>query len=344
MTRVDVRGVRRAYPGGPDVLRGIDLDVRSGERFALLGASGSGKSTLLRVIAGLDVPDAGDVCLDGQSMTGVPAERRDLGLVFQQPLLFPHLSVEGNLRFGLRVRHLPEPQIRARVADMLTHTGLTGLGSRRPHQLSGGQEGRVALARALITRPRALLLDEPLSALDAPLRRELREWIVTLQQATDTTLLLVTHDQDEALAVAQRIGFLHGGELQQVGTPQDIYGQPATVDVARFFGAQNFIPGQQAGALVHTALGTVHAARPGHGPVTLTVRPEAWQPGPAALNTVAVTVRAATFAGAHWTYVLDAAGTSLVWHAPAGLHLQPGTTLTVHAPPDRCWPIPVGPV
>uniref|UniRef100_UPI002869EB34 ABC transporter ATP-binding protein n=1 Tax=Deinococcus sp. TaxID=47478 RepID=UPI002869EB34 len=272
----------------------------------------------------------------------LPSERRDLGVVFQQPLLFPHLSVEGNLRFGLRQRKLPEAETTARVADMLARTGLDGFGPRRPHQLSGGQEGRVALARALITRPRALLLDEPLSALDAPLRRELREWIVTVQRATGTTLLFVTHDQEEALAVAQRIGFLHGGHLQQVGTPQEIYARPATVDVARFFGAQNFIPGQQGGSLIHTALGTFHAARPGHGPVLLTIRPEAWQPGPAAVNAVQGVVRTATFAGAHWAYGLDAGGVSLVWHAPTSVQLQPGDSLTLHAPPDACWPLPDG--
>ncbi|GHF65500.1 ABC-type Fe3+/spermidine/putrescine transport system ATPase subunit [Deinococcus metalli] len=339
MTRLELRAVRRTYPGGLEVLRGIDLDIHSGERFVLLGASGSGKSTLLRVIAGLDAPDAGDVYLDGQSMTGVPAERRDLGLVFQQPLLFPHLSVEGNLRFGLRHRKLPEVEVTARVADMLVRTGLDGLGPRRPNQLSGGQEGRVALARALITRPRALLLDEPLSALDAPLRRELREWIVTLQRATGTTLLLVTHDQEEALAVAQRIGFLHGGHLQQVGTPQEIYARPATVDVARFFGALNIVPGQQEGLLVNTVLGCIHAARPGHGSVSVTIRPEAWQPGPAAVNTVEGVIRSTTFGGAHWTYVLDACGLPLVWHAPTSVHLQPGDPLTLHAPPDACWPV-----
>ncbi len=340
MTRLELRGVSRAYPGGLDVLRGIDLDIRSGERFVLLGASGSGKSTLLRVIAGLDPPDTGDVCLDGQSVLGVPAERRDLGLVFQQPLLFPHLSVEGNLRFGLRVRKLPEAEIRLRIMEMLARTGLEGLGARRPHQLSGGQEGRVALARALITQPRVLLLDEPLSALDAPLRRELREWIVTLQQATGTTLLLVTHDQEEALAVAQRIGFLQNGDLQQVGPPQDFYQRPSTLAVARFFGAQNFISGLQDGAVVHTVLGTFQAAQPGRGPVALTVRPETWRTGPAAVNTVYGVIRSATFAGAHWAYVLEASGQTLVWHAPTVARLQPGDALTLHAPPDACWPIP----
>lgn len=340
MTRLEVRDVTAAYAGGPAVLRGISLEVQGGERFALLGASGSGKSTLLRVIAGLEHPQAGDVRLDGASVLGVPAERRDLGLVFQSPLLFPHLSVEGNLRFGLRLRHLPEPEIRARVADMLARTALDGLAHRRPHQLSGGQEGRVALARAMITRPRALLLDEPLSALDAPLRRSLREWIVTLQQATGTTLLLVTHDHEEALAVAQRIGVLHNGVLQQVGAPQDIYQRPATVDVARFFGTQNVIPGVQEGQVVSTALGVFHAARPGHGAVLLAIRPEAWRPGPAAVNTVRGVVRSVTFAGAHWSYVLEASGTALVWHALTGTCVQPGDALTLHAPPDSCWPIP----
>ena len=273
MTRLELRDVSKGYPGGPDVLRRIDLDVQSGERFALLGASGSGKSTLLRVVAGLEAAQSGDVRLGGQSILSIPAERRDIGLVFQQPLLFPHLTVERNLSFGLNLRGRSARDTAPAVEKMLFQTGLSGYGKRFPHQLSGGQEQRVALARALMTSPRLLLLDEPFSALDAPLRREMRRWVVELQKAAGTTLLLVTHDQEEALAVAERIGFLENGCLQQVGEPEEFFARPATLSVARFFGGQNFIAGMQNGLTVQTALGSFQTPLQHSGPVTSDIPP-----------------------------------------------------------------------
>jgi len=244
VTTLEVHGLTVTYPGSPPTLRGLDLSLRDGERFVLLGTSGSGKSTLLRAIAGLERPDAGDVLLGRQSVLGLPAERRGIGLVFQQPLLFPHLSVEANLRFGLDLRRVPRREAKARIEKMLSDTGLEGLGQRYPHQLSGGQEQRVALARALITEPRVLLLDEPFSALDAPLRREMRRWLVEVQRATHTTMLLVTHDQEEALAIGERIGLLENGQLLQQDEPEGLFLRPATLSVARFFGGQNFFPGR----------------------------------------------------------------------------------------------------
>ena len=278
MSRLEISNLSKAY-GQSAVLQGIDLAIASGERFALLGASGSGKSTLLRIIAGLEEAQSGDVRLAGRSILSLPAQRRGMALVFQQPLLFPHLSVERNLSFGLKLRGVPARDIGPRVERMLTQTGLAGFGQRYPHQLSGGQEQRVALARALMTDPSVLLLDEPFSALDAPLRREMRRWVVALQQASGTTLLLVTHDQEEALAVAQRIGFLEGGQLRQVGVPEDFYLRPASLSVAQFFGGQNFIPGVQHGFTVQTQLGSFETPRQHSGPATLTFRPEALEPG-----------------------------------------------------------------
>ena len=357
MTRLELDGISAAHGGHP-ILRGVSLSVGSGERFALLGASGSGKSTLLRVVAGLHPPTQGDVRLGGRSVLSVPPEARDVGLVFQDPLLFPHLSVAGNLAFGLRQRRVPRAETDARVADMLARTGLQGLGPRRVGALSGGQAGRAALGRALITRPPLLLLDEPLSALDAPLRRDLREWLVREAQERGTTLLLVTHDQEEALATAQRIGFLDGGRLAQVGEPAELYARPATLNAARFFGIRNFLPGVQDSADVMTALGRLRVARPGHGPVTVTVRPEAIRPGPAAVNTLRAQVRQVSFAGAFWRCELtvpapDMEGpgmgglggqeTGLVWHAPPDAPPRAGETVTLHLPPAACWTVPEHP-
>ena len=337
MSRLEISGLSKVYPGGAAVLQSIDLEVASGERFALLGASGSGKSTLLRLVAGLEDAQGGDIKLDGKSLLRVPAEQRGFGLVFQQPLLFPHLNVERNLSFGLNLRGVASGEITPRLERMLAQTGLGGLGKRLPHQLSGGQEQRVALARALMTEPKVLLLDEPFSALDAPLRREMRRWVVELQQASGTTLLLVTHDQEEALAVAERIGFLENGRLQQVGEPEDFFARPASLSVARFFGGQNFVAGMQAGFTVQTALGLFETPRQHSGPVTLTFRPEALEPGSAVSNLFQAVILGASFGGTFRHYDLEAGGLKLVWHAPPSLRFEVGQTVGLHCPARSCW-------
>jgi len=338
---LSVRGVDKGYAGPGEVLRGINLDVAAGERFVLLGPSGSGKTTLLRILAGLDHPDAGDVRLGGVSLAGVPAERRDLGVVFQEPLLFPHLSVGENVGFALRLRGERGRARRAQVEEALAQVGLGGYAARRPSQLSGGQAQRVALARALITRPRALLLDEPFSALDAPLRRELRGWLTALQQATGTTLLFVTHDQEEALEVGQRIGLLLDGTLAQVGAPQAFYTRPASVPVAAFFGGVNFIPGEQRGREVRTALGVFRVPVQREGPVTLTLRPEALRRADGE-NRLHAEVLACEFAGAYQRVALSAGPQRLVWHAPPHEPVLLGERLTLSCPVSACWTIPAG--
>lgn len=340
LSQLTIQGLGKAYAAGPDVLSDITLQVASGERFVLLGASGSGKSTLLRVIAGLEGAQRGEVRLAGQSMLGVPAERRDIGLVFQQPLLFPHLTVARNLSFGLNLRGVSARETGLRVEAMLSQTGLSGFGQRLPHQLSGGQEQRVALARALITAPKVLLLDEPFSALDAPLRREMRRWVVDQQQKAGTTLLLVTHDQEEALAVAQRIGFLEAGRLQQVGEPEDFFLRPASLGVARFFGGQNFIAGVQSGPDVQTALGLFTTARQHHGPVTLTFRPEALHLGEATRNSFVAVICGTSFGGMFRQYDLEVGGQRLVWLAPPAVRLTVGEKVALHCPAQACWTLP----
>ena len=213
-----------------------------GELFVLLGASGSGKSTLLRAIGGFVQPDAGRIALDGVDLAAMPPHRRPVNTMFQSYALFPHMTVAANIGFGLRMRGLAKAAIAARVAEMLELVRLQGFGARRPAQLSGGQQQRVALARSLAPRPALLLLDEPLSALDRNLRRDTREELVRLQRALGIAFILVTHDQEEALTMADRIGVMHDGRLMQVGTPAEVYERPDTRFVAEFLGAANVLP------------------------------------------------------------------------------------------------------
>jgi putative spermidine/putrescine transport system ATP-binding protein len=273
---VEFRGLRREF-GATVALDGLDLTVRPGEFLALLGPSGCGKTTALRMLAGFEHPDAGEVLVDGEDVTRVPAHRRDAGMVFQSYSLFPHLSALDNVAFGLRMRKVRTAERRSRAAELLELVGLADKGDRFPHQLSGGQQQRIALARALALRPRVLLLDEPLSALDAKVRLTLREEIRRLQQELGITTLFVTHDQEEALSVADRVAVMHAGRLEQCAEPAELYGRPATAFVAEFVGTMSRIPGRLAGETVEVlglrlpADGTV----PATADVDVLVRPEA---------------------------------------------------------------------
>jgi putative spermidine/putrescine transport system ATP-binding protein len=240
-TTVEFRGVLRSY-GATNALDGLDLTLAPGELLALLGPSGCGKTTALRLLAGFDEPTAGSILVGGRDVTGVPAAKRDTGMVFQAYSLFPTMTAAENVAFGLRVRRVAPPKRRARAAELLELVGLGDRGDSYPHQLSGGQQQRVALARALAVSPAVLLLDEPLSALDARVRVQLRDEIRRLQLAEGITTLFVTHDQAEALAVADRVAVLNAGRLEQVGTPQEVYSAPSTPFVAEFVGIMNAVP------------------------------------------------------------------------------------------------------
>jgi putrescine transport system ATP-binding protein len=237
-----ISGVTRRF-GGFVALDAVDLDIYRGEFFALLGASGSGKSTLLRVLAGLIEPDAGRVVLDGQDMAGVPAHARPVNMMFQSYALFPHMSVAQNIAFGLRMEGAPRAIIRDRVAEMLALVRMEGLGERRPAALSGGQRARIALARALARRPKLLLLDEPLSALDKNLRESMQFELQAIQERTGTTFVIVTHDQEEAMTMATRLGVMDRGTLAQVGTPGEVYEFPNSRFTAEFLGTANILEG-----------------------------------------------------------------------------------------------------
>ncbi len=241
MTSISFTGIRKTF-GATVALESLDLDLQPGELVSLLGPSGCGKTTALRIAAGFEVPDAGIVSLSHRDITRTPAHQRNMGMVFQSYSLFPNLTVAQNIEFGLRNRKIEKAKRLTRVGEMLELIQLDDLGQRYPHQLSGGQQQRVALARALAVQPEVLLLDEPLSALDAKVRATLRDEIRRIQTELKTTTLFVTHDQEEALAISDRIGVMSNGQLEQLGTPEDVYLRPASPFVARFVGSINEFP------------------------------------------------------------------------------------------------------
>jgi ABC-type Fe3+/spermidine/putrescine transport system ATPase subunit len=270
-----LEGVNFSY-GGTEVVHDLSLEVPAGEMVALLGDSGCGKTTILKLVAGLLSPSSGTIVIDGQSANAVPAERRRAAMVFQKPLLFPYLSVAENVGFSLKVRGTAAAEIRIRVEEALARVRLEGFGSRRPGQLSGGQEHRVALARALVSDPRILLLDEPFAALDQNLRAEIQTLVRGIQRSLRITALFVTHDRAEAAAMTDRIAFLHSGRIAQRGALRDFYEAPATIEAARFFGWQILRGTVEAGTL-ETALGAFclpDASGP-QGEVWVAFRPEA---------------------------------------------------------------------
>jgi ABC-type Fe3+/spermidine/putrescine transport system ATPase subunit len=269
---VRLRGIRKTFGAHP-VLRDCDLDVMKGEVMTLLGPSGCGKTTLLRTVAGFVVPDAGSVAIGDRDVTLTPPNRRPVGMVFQHYALFPHMTVFGNVAYGLRVRRLGGAETERRARAALELVELSGLADRWPLQLSGGQQQRVALARVLVLEPEVLLLDEPFGALDAKLRQSMQVDLRRLVRRVGITTIFVTHDQDEALTLSDRIAVMRGGVFEQVGTPLEIYDRPASAYVADFVGSSNLFTGEAAGGRVLIGPGSwVRTDRT--GPVTVVVRPE----------------------------------------------------------------------
>ncbi len=271
-----------AYPGGGAGVRDITLEIREGELLAVIGPSGCGKSTILKLIAGFLMPQSGRITIGGEDMTHVPPRKRDLGIVFQNYALFPHMTLVENVGYALKLRQVPAVEASERVREALGMVGLGHLADRLPRSLSGGQQQRVALARALVFRPRALLLDEPLSALDATLRGEMRDEIARLQQLHGIATLHITHDQEEALSMAHRVAVMRDGRILQVDTPEGLYARPANRAVAAFVGQANLFDGEVLDAVtVRTPIGDLACgahAFPRGAAVAVLIRPEAIRP------------------------------------------------------------------
>jgi putative spermidine/putrescine transport system ATP-binding protein len=339
---VRLEGLTRRY-GSVVALDRLDLDIAGGEFLALLGPSGCGKTTALRAIAGFDTPDEGRVLLDGRDITDTPANKRDMGMVFQAYSLFPNLTVAENVAFGLRVRRRGKAEQAGRATELLELVGLADRGDRYPHQLSGGQQQRVALARALAVAPQVLLLDEPLSALDAQVRVQLREEIRRIQLELGITTVFVTHDQAEALSVADRVGVLRAGRLEQVASPDELYGRPATTFVAEFVGTMNRLPATLSDGAVEL-LGVrrpLAGAAPAPGSVVALVRPESLLVTADPAGPGRVVTR--TFSGATTRLLVqlpDGVEVRVDVGSAASADLTPGTAVTV-TPAER--PVLVAP-
>jgi len=313
---ISLRDISKRF-GAHEVLKGLSLEVQDGELFFLLGPSGCGKTTLLRLLAGFYQPDAGELRFGTRLMNDVPPHQRNAGMVFQNYALWPHLSVADNVGYGLDVRGVAKGERRQRVQEALETVRMEALADRAPNQLSGGQQQRVALARALVIRPDVLLLDEPLSNLDARLRLELRDEIRRIHSETGITTVYVTHDQKESLSLADRLAVLRDGVIEQVGPPRTVYRRPASRFVADFIGETNWLEGEVtggggAGLEVATALGPFRS-QPGAAlavgtRVWLGFRPESLQPGDALFNSFAATVRQVNYLGEIEEQVLATAG------------------------------------
>jgi iron(III) transport system ATP-binding protein len=335
--------------GDQRALDDVTFKVEEGELFTLLGPSGCGKSTTLMSIAGFQTPEAGRIAVgdetffDASAKLAVPAERRNLGIVFQSYAVWPHMTVFDNLAFPLKVRKLKRAAIRTRVLEVLELVEMTPYEKRYPHQLSGGQQQRVALARALVYSPSVLLLDEPFSNLDAKLRERARAWVKELQHRLGLTTIFVTHDQDEALSMSDRVAVMSAGEVQQIGTPEEIYRRPGNRFVAEFVGRVNLIDGIASGGVV-AVTGTplrleVAGANGASGNVTVAVRPEAVTLLPAGdtsgngTNTWDADVHTVAFLGDHYEYEVSAGALALTVQSS---RLVTGDRIKVQIPPDAC--------
>lgn len=323
-------GIQKRF-GPVTALGQVSLEVQRGGFFTLLGPSGCGKTTLLRLIGGFELPSAGQILLGGQDITYKAAQQRPINTVFQSYALFPHLNVYENIAFGLRSRRMTNVLIGQRVTEVLAMLQLEPLSQRMPHQLSGGQKQRVAMARALVNHPEVLLLDEPMSALDAKLRAEVQVGLRRLQRQLGTTFVLVTHDQDEAMTVSDRIAVMQAGQVAQVGSPQQVYAQPRNRFVAEFLGAANLIAGRSQGSAFEAAWGPLQVPHLSPSTQTLAIRPENIElsPNPNSVNRFKTHVREAVYRGSHTEAWLELGGLRV--RTP--LALAPGQAVEIGLPP-----------
>jgi spermidine/putrescine transport system ATP-binding protein len=353
-------GLTKAF-GMVAAVNSVSMSVLDGEFLTVLGPSGSGKTTILRMIAGFEKPTAGRILLDGEDIVDTPVNRRPFNTVFQDYALFPHMTVAGNIGYGLKVRHAPKAEIRRRVEEALGTVDLSGYGARYPDQLSGGQRQRVALARSLILRPRILLLDEPLGALDLALRKKMQITLKEIQEKVRITFIHVTHDQEEALSISDRIAIINLGDLQQVAGPKDVYFRPSNMFVARFMGENNLIGGRLSWRegdrlRVETPVGTLHSSAAGlrdgdeaGAAVSVIVRPEnivvLEGGGPEAANTLEAEVVREVFIGSEDKLIVrprECPGMEIMVkiRSDAGLDARAGQNVRIGWRAENCWLIP----
>ena len=331
---ISLRGIRVDFDDEP-VLKGIDLDIMDKEFITFLGPSGCGKTTTLRIIGGFIQPKEGDVLFGGVRINDLPPYKREVNTVFQRYALFPHLNVYENVEFGLMIAKVPEKERRQSVKEMLKLVGLSGYDRRHINQLSGGQQQRVAIARALVNRPKVLLLDEPLGALDLKLRKEMQIELKRIQQALEITFIYVTHDQEEALTMSDRVVVMRDGNILQIGTPQDIYNEPCNAFVADFIGESNIIDGiMHKDFLVEFANDYFDCVDKGFEPkerVQVVVRPEDFKIVPADKGKISGIVESIIFKGVHYEIMVDAMGYK--WKIHTTQYVEPGTLIGMDVAP-----------
>jgi spermidine/putrescine transport system ATP-binding protein len=338
---VEATGLTRRF-GAVLALDHISLSIRSGEFFSLLGPSGCGKTTFLRIVAGLDFPDEGALKIAGSDALLIPPNRRPVNTVFQSYALFPHMTVEDNVAFGLKMRNVSRAETETRVRRALDLTQISSLAARKPHQISGGQKQRVALARALVNEPDVLLLDEPLGALDVKLRRELQQELHALQRRLGITFIHVTHDQDEALGLSDRIAVMNAGHVAQLGAAAEIYERPRNRFVAQFVGGCNLIEGTGSGNTVTTKLGELRVSENLSGQVTLAVRPEKIVIGGMPGNRFSARVLDITYTGPETHALLDVNGFTLktvAMNTSGASRMQIGEAVICSIPPEALLPL-----
>ena len=331
---ISLRGIRVDFDDEP-VLKGIDLDIMDKEFITFLGPSGCGKTTTLRIIGGFIQPKEGDVFFGGVRINDLPPYKREVNTVFQRYALFPHLNVYENVEFGLKIAKVPEKERRQSVKEMLKLVGLSGYDRRHINQLSGGQQQRVAIARALVNRPKVLLLDEPLGALDLKLRKEMQIELKRIQQALEITFIYVTHDQEEALTMSDRVVVMRDGNILQIGTPQDIYNEPCNAFVADFIGESNIIDGiMHKDFLVEFANDYFDCVDKGFEPkerVQVVVRPEDFKIVPADKGKISGILESIIFKGVHYEIMVDAMGYK--WKIHTTQYVEPGTLIGMDVAP-----------
>ena len=347
MSDLKISNLMKSFPGmDRPAVNNVDLDIKTGELVAFLGPSGCGKTTILKMITGLFQPDSGDITLDNESLLPIATEKRGVVMVFQNYLLFPYMNVNENVGFALKMKGIAKDEIDKKVKDMLELVKLPDIGDRKPKQLSGGQQQRVALARALISKPKLLLLDEPLSNLDAHLRDEMRELIVTIQQKLDVTTVFVTHDQEEAVLLADKVALIFDGELQSYASPIEYYESPTNERAARFFGGVNFLQATINKSNVDTEIGPIKYTQKNKNDLLknhqLTIRPENIEISKTNIfkeNYFSGIVSSIIFSGTSTRYKIRIKDTTLDCSVPSvGIkEISKNDEVFIHLPADKIW-------